>query len=206
MNTSERQAYYDAALKGTEELKIAQKEAYDNSRLFETGWNKAFNEYVDNATNAANTARDIFAKTTQGMEDLIVNFAKTGKLEWKSFVNSMLQDLLRSQIRQTMASLFTMSTGGGSSGGGFLSNLLGFANGGIIPTNQPVLVGERGPEILSGAGGRTVIPNEKLSASTTVTYNINAVDASSFKSMVAADPSFIHAVAMQGARATPGRR
>jgi len=33
-----------------------------------------------------------------------------------------------------------------------------------------------------------------------VTYNINAVDAASFKAMIAADPSFIHAVAQQGGR------
>jgi hypothetical protein len=38
-----------------------------------------------------------------------------------------------------------------------------------------------------------------------VTYNINAVDAMSFKQMIAQDPSFIHAVAMQGAKGIPGR-
>jgi hypothetical protein len=43
-------------------------------------------------------------------------------------------------------------------------------------------------------------------AATNVTYNINAVDASSFKALVAADPGFIHAVAMQGSMSVPGRR
>jgi hypothetical protein len=38
-----------------------------------------------------------------------------------------------------------------------------------------------------------------------VTYNINAVDAASFKAMIAADPSFIHAVVMQGGKSTPRR-
>jgi hypothetical protein len=42
---------------------------------------------------------------------------------------------------------------------------------------------------------------------TNVTYNISAVDAISFQQLVARDPSFIHAVAMQGARGMPlGRR
>jgi hypothetical protein len=36
-----------------------------------------------------------------------------------------------------------------------------------------------------------------------VTYNINAVDAASFKALVAADPGFIHAVAMKGAGGIP---
>ena len=145
------------------------------------------------------------------MEDMIVNFVKTGKFEFKSFMNSIL-DLLRSQVRQLMAQMlggFSTATGGNNSGGGLfgvVGNLLGFANGGIIPTNQPVIVGERGPELLMGASGRQVIPNEKLGASSNITYNINAVDARSFKDMVAQDPSFIHAVAMQGARSIPGRR
>ena len=41
---------------------------------------------------------------------------------------------------------------------------------------------------------------------TYVTYNINAVDARSFKDMVAADPSFIYAVSQQGSKGVPGRR
>jgi hypothetical protein len=44
-----------------------------------------------------------------------------------------------------------------------------------------------------------------MGGGTNVTYNINAVDAMSFKQMIAQDPSFIHAVAMQGAKGIPGR-
>ena len=39
-----------------------------------------------------------------------------------------------------------------------------------------------------------------------VTYNINAVDAMSFKQMLAQDPTFLHAVAEQGRRRLPGGR
>jgi hypothetical protein len=45
-----------------------------------------------------------------------------------------------------------------------------------------------------------------MGGSTNVTYNIQAVDAASFQALVARDPSFIHAVAMQGARGIPARR
>ena len=209
LTDQEKLKYYEAAKKGTDELIAKERELYDQSRQFSTGWKRAFQEYIDNATNAAQTAQRIFQKATQGMEDLIVNFAKTGKFEFKSFVNSMLEELLRSQVRQLMAQILQMPSLMGRSGGGggsFLGNLLGFANGGIIPTNEPVIVGERGPELLVGASGRQVIPNNQLSGSTNVVYNINAVDAMSFKQLVASDPSFIHAVAQQGAKSTPRRR
>jgi lambda family phage tail tape measure protein len=182
---------------------LAQK-GYDTSRLFETGWKEAFAKFNEDANNAAMAAANLFNKTTKGMEDAIVNFAKTGKFEFKNLVNVILEELLRIQIQKTFASLL----GGLSGGGGFLAGfgkLLGFANGGIIPTNSPVLVGERGPELLVGASGNRVIPNDQLGG-TQVTYNINAVDAPSFKQMIANDPSFIYAVTEQGRRRAPATR
>ena len=251
---------------------------YDKSRDFGTGWKRAFNDYVENATNAARVAETMFKKFTQGLEDTIVKFVKTGKFEWKSFVNDMLETLLRSQIQQTMAGIFKsmggatggmlgglgdilgaafgggnapgsspqnpmyvidLTGGGGGAGGGFMgpiqqtqgggffdsiintgksiwntvsgigssisrgvSDLFGgfFANGGMLPANKFGIVGERGPELIGGPANITPM------GMGSVTYNINAVDAQSFKALVAADPSFIHAVAMQGANSMPRRR
>jgi phage-related minor tail protein len=215
----EAKAYYDAALKGTEELIQKQKELYDQSREFSTGWERAFKEYQENATNAAKQAETIFAKATQGMEDAIVNFAKTGKFEWKSFVSSIVEEMLRQQVRQLIANtfggLFGGASGGSSGGGGGgllgLGGVLGFlAGGGPAMANQPYIVGERGPELFVPNLTGTVVPNNKLSSqgvgSTNVIYNINAVDAMSFKQMVARDPSFIYAVSQQGAKSIPSTR
>jgi tape measure domain-containing protein len=206
LSIAEQKRYYDEARKGNDLLKLQTLELYENSRTFETGWRKAFQEYADEATNAAKIAERIFEKTTKGMEDAIVGFAKTGKFEFKSFLNSILEDLLRSQVRQLMAQIFGLN-GGGPGFFGSVGKLLGFANGGIIPTNSPVLVGERGPEILSGAAGRVVTPNEQLGLGTTnVIYNISAVDARSFRELVASDPGFIYAVTEQGRRTIPSTR
>jgi lambda family phage tail tape measure protein len=211
-------AIVDSATKGVDKLKAKTKEAYNDSRSFSTGWKKAFNDYVESATDASKQAERVFTKATQGMEDALVEFAKTGKFEWKGFLNSILEELLRSQIKQTIANVFGgsgTSNNSGGSGGNILGSifssiggLLGFAEGGIIPTTGPVLVGERGPEIISGVGGRTVIPNDQLGTggSTVVNYTIHATDANSFKQMLAQDPSFLYAVTMQGARSIPGRR
>jgi len=199
-----------------ESIKIqsqAAKKGYEESRRWSTGWNRAMKEYVENATNAARRAQDVFTTATQNMEEAIVQFAKTGKFEWRSFVSSIVEELLRQQVRELIAKTFggmsAPARGGGGGGGGLLGaigGLLGFANGGIIPTNGPVIVGERGPELLMGASGRNVIPNNQLGGQTTVVYNINAVDAMSFKQMIAKDPSFIYAVSQQGAKSIPSTR
>jgi len=288
LNTQEIQEYYARARQGTDRLVTSQKKLYDSSRTFSTGWNRAFKEYVENATNAAAKAERMFAKFTSGLEDLIVDFAKTGKFEWQGFVNSMLEELLRSQIRETLASLGTafgfgnLFGGGGSAsvgtsannpmyvidvgsggGGGGGSNLIGsllgnsnnmasgggiggggggggggifdtigsiftgvtgtvgsifdsigsgisslfdgfFAGGGQIGAGRFGMVGESGPELISGPANIT--PVSGLGGSTNITYNINAVDARSFQSLLAQDPGFVHAVVQQGARGIPQRR
>ena len=187
-----------------DQSRLAQQ-SFEYQRSFAFGWRSAFREYAAEATNSAKVAESIFRKATQGMEDAIVNFAKTGKFNFRDFLNSILEDLLRSQVRQLMAQLFGLGSGSGSGLAASAGRLLGFANGGIIPTNQPVLVGERGPELLMGAAGSRVIPNNQLGG-TQVIYNINAVDAASFKQMLARDPSFLFAVTEQGRKSLPQTR
>lgn len=308
MSAAEEAAYYSTAKSGLAELKRGIDADYENSRKWSTGWKSAFNSYVSDATNAANIAKNLFNKTMSGMEDLIVNFVKTGKFEWKSFVASMAEELLRANIKQMLGSIFSPDTamggglssilgalsgtagkkgdtannpmfvydiaGGSGAGGsafggaagqgqgggifGTISNVFGgiksavgnvfggisdavgsvfsgvsnavsgisnifsgggggggsdlfsgisdffsgwFADGGTIPGGKFGVVGERGPELVSGPA--TVTP---MGGGTNVTYNINAVDAQSFKAMIAADPGFIHAVASMGSKTVTGRR
>tara|TARA_R110000822_G_scaffold171733_2_gene311466 strand:- start:6063 stop:8345 length:2283 start_codon:yes stop_codon:yes gene_type:complete len=162
-----------------------------------SGWSAAMDEYTTKARDASAVAKDVFTKATGGMEDAIVGFVKTGKFSFKSLMSDIADTLLRSQVKQLMANLFSGGGGGGSSIFGSLGTMLGFANGGIIPNNNPVIVGERGPEIIANAGGSRVIPNDQLGGS--VNYYISAVDAQSFQALVASDPGFIHAVAQRGA-------
>jgi phage-related minor tail protein len=180
----------------------------EQARTFSYGWQTAMNDYVLATQNGAEQARSAFQTVTKGIEDSIIGALKGSKNSFKDFLGSIVEMILRSQIQQLLARQFT-GIGGGGGGGDILStlfsagkSLLGFANGGMIPTNGPVIVGERGPEILTGAAGRNVIPNNALGGGT-VTYIINAVDAPSFQSLVARDPGFIHAVAEQGRRNMP---
>jgi len=197
---SEIKTLEDAANTTFTKLTELAKQQRDAQRSFEFGWRKAFESYQDNATNAAKKAGEVFNKVTKGMEDTIVNFVKTGKFEFKDLINDILEQLLRSQIQQVIAQTFGSIGGGGAGGSSLLSNLFSgfFANGGTIPAGTFGVVGENGPELVTGPG--TVTP---LGTGGNVTYNINAVDARSFKQLVASDPGFIHAVASQGANKVP---
>jgi len=159
----------------------------ENSRSFATGWKSAFNEYIDNATNAANTARTVFTRMTSIMENAIDKFVETGKFSFADFSRSVIQELLKIQLKA--AAINMIKSFGADSSGNFFSSLLGFAEGGVIQTNKPVLVGENGPEMISGAAGMTVTPNNRLGGSTNnVTnnyYTVNAVDAKSVAQLFA---------------------
>lgn len=175
------------------------------SRSFTDGWALAMDEYIDTTTNGANHARDIFADTTSAMEDSIKSFVTTGKFQFQDLVNSILDSLLDAQISQLTGNL--MNSGGGSGGsavGDFFAGF--FANGGLIPAGQVGIVGERGPELISGPANITPLNNTGGGMGGQVTYNINAVDANSFKQLVAKDPAFMYAVTEQGRRSLPSGR
>lgn len=191
-----------AAIQSQQDIATAQ---YEAQRSFNSGWSKAFEEYVDEATNASATAERLFAKMSRGIEDSFVSFAKTGKFEVKDLLATIAEEILRSGIRRLVAQLFGSSLFGGGGGGGGLGFAGGFADGGRIPSGQFGLVGERGPELISGPA--TITPlNNMGGGATSVNYNINAVDASSFKSLIARDPAFIYAVTEKGRRSVPQTR
>ena len=111
-----------------------------------------------------------------------------------------------SGLRQTVSN-FTRRFDTGNVFNNLFDRFAGFfADGGTIPSGSFGVVGERGPELISGPANITPIDSANLGGAQYVTYNINAVDSRSFREMVARDPGFIHAVAQRGASAVPGGR
>ena len=188
------------------------------SRTWATGWDEAFANYRDAAQNSADQAKTYFTTFTTGVEDAIVKFVQTGKLSFKDLANSIIAEFVRIQAKQLALGLFdgkgggllgglfgSLFGGGGGQAGAAVLGLPGYANGGNVSANQLSIVGERGPELFKPRSAGTVIPNGGFGGNTTVTYNINAVDASSFKSMVAQDPEFIYGVSERGRKNLPLR-
>ena len=167
---------------------------------------EAFDDFRENATDTGKNLVDVFGTFTSGMEDAFVKFVQTGKLSFKDLANSIIADLIRIAVRRAIVAAI----------GGPLGSLFGFANGGSVMGSTPIIVGERGPELFVPQTAGKIINNQTLDAAaagsggggaqTLVTYNIQAVDAASFRSLVARDPSFIYAVTEKGRRSQPSRR
>jgi phage-related minor tail protein len=206
--TPEKSKQLADGLKAIEEgykgITNAQLENVKASRTWSTGWDEAFANYKDSAQNAAEQSRTYFNTFTKGVEDAIVTFVQTGKLSFKDLANNLIAEFARIQARKLLTGLF-----GGGSGGGisdFFAAISGKAIGGPVSANTPYMVGERGPELFLPRSAGTIVPNNQLSGSTNVTYNINAVDASSFRQMLAREPEFLYAVTQKGANSIPGGR
>lgn len=203
---------YDARKLKIEETAAATKAEQDS---FAYGWTQAGEKFRNNIKTDAEYAAQQMSNFTKGFEDAFVKFVQTGKLSFKDLANSMIADFARIQAQK----LFSSFMGGGGGGGFFgslfggIGKIFGFANGGIPPVGQPSIVGERGPELFVPQSAGRIIPNDKLGGmggqtqviNTAVTYSIQAVDAQSFKTLLARDPEFIHNVAEQGRRQLPIR-
>jgi tape measure domain-containing protein len=133
---------------------------------------------------------------------------------FKNFFKSVITEVIAEAIRLTVVRALISSIFGAFGYGvsfGASSDIASVkkrAMGGPVMKNKPYLVGEQGPELMVPSGSGHIVPNHSLGgAQTTVNYNINAVDAPSFQSLVASDPQFLHAVVTKGANTLPsGRR
>ena len=150
-----------------------------NTAVF--GASEAFRKYGESSRDIGKQMESVFTNAFSKMEDALVSFVKTGKLDFKSLANSIIEDLIRIQIKSAM----TGAMGGGGFGsfisglfgsggtaavasampGDSLSNfigLMGFANGGDPPVGVASMVGERGPELFVPRQAGTIISNDKL--------------------------------------------
>lgn len=135
-----------------EERKRIAKATYTELDALQSRWelgaNFALQNYVDQATNVAQQTADAFTNAFKGMEDALVNFVMTGKLDFKSLANSIIADLVRIQARQMLAGLATGARG-----------LLGFAAGGYTGDGgkyEPAGVVHRGEYVINAESTKRV--------------------------------------------------
>lgn len=88
------------------------------------GAKESFADYLDSAKDVAGQTYDLFNNALKGTEDALVEFVRTGKLSFSDLADSIISDLIRIQVRQTLAYAV-----GGTDGSGGLVGLLGGLGG-----------------------------------------------------------------------------
>jgi lambda family phage tail tape measure protein len=156
-----------AAMKGGVNIALDEqiKKQKELNASWEVGAKNALDEYQKNVANVASFTQNAFSNAFKGMEDALVNFVSTGKLDFSSLAQSIINDLIRIQIQQSVMKPLSsaFSAAGGISGlidtG---KKLLGFATGGTPPIGTPYMVGENGPEVRVDTGPGVILPNHSL--------------------------------------------
>ena len=173
----------------SEELRKSRSADAMQSRDWATGWQDAFDSYLDNATNAYKIAGEQFNAVTQGMNSAIDKFVDEGKFSFSDFATSVIKDLLKIELK-AQATQLLKATGSGI--GSILGSLFGgfFAEGGNPPIGKASIVGENGPELFVPKSSGTIVPNggsvgNAAQGNTYITNNISAIDAKSVAQLFA---------------------
>lgn len=101
-----------------------EQEALNNT--WEYGATKALNSYANEVMNISNQVGESFSRGIKGMEDSLVNFVMTGQQTFTQLANSMIADMVRIMIQQSItkplaqagASYFGSMFGGSAYGSG----------------------------------------------------------------------------------------
>lgn len=123
--TAQAQQQYDDELRMIGEFQqtaLASYDAYHEQLKAKQGdWSlgaqSALRNYADESANVFAQTESMVTKAFGGMEDALVQFATTGKLDFKSLANSIIADLIRIQIRAAAVSFLSSMFGGLSFGG-----------------------------------------------------------------------------------------
>ncbi|WP_294991534.1 phage tail tape measure protein [uncultured Stenotrophomonas sp.] len=110
---------------------LAAEKAYQASRSealgsWATGAGKAFREYAEQAANVAELSNQAFTKAFQGMEDALVSFVTTGKMDFGKLAESIIADLTRIAAKQAISGMMGAMGANGENTGTLFTLLRGF--------------------------------------------------------------------------------
>ena len=125
---------------------------------------------------------EFMERVGQNSEDAMVKMAmgtQTALEGMRDVALAIVSDIQRAMIR---AAIIQPLFGGGDSGGGIVGDFVkagagaffsSFASGGNVRGNEPILVGEQGPEIFAPSKSGSIIPNNQLGGGVTINQNIS---------------------------------
>ena len=177
------------------------------------GFMDAAKEFFIKLPTDVETGAAMFGSMMGNMQSALDNFVRTGKLNFKDFARSVIQDLiaiqLKAQAMKMFANLLGFSAGPQTGTTVPVADipLPGRAEGGAVAGGAVYMVGERGPELFVPRMSGSIIPNKALGAmgnTTNVTnYNINAIDVKSFEERIMGSSNAVWAANLYAQKRLP---
>ena len=149
----------------TEAYRLLQDQALETQTTIAAGWQRGLNEIGTTVTDLATQVETTMVNAFNSAEDALVDFVTTGKVDFRSMVNSILADLTRLIARLLI--LKAIEGAGGATSGGLLgAAFTAFggkkASGGDVEPGKFYKVGERGTELFAPSVPGQIVSNEKV--------------------------------------------
>jgi hypothetical protein len=114
----------------------ANDRALRSSQAWTDGATRFLKDYVAESNDAATATERAFANAFGGAEDALAGFITSGKLQFRDLADSILADLARMTVRQTLTAPLASALQGAFAGG----DLFGlFQEGGIAGAHPPAV-------------------------------------------------------------------
>ena len=185
-----------------------QADQFDQTYNPSRGTQEGIKAYLDEVAKSGEFMKNSVIGAFTSMEDALVSFVKTGKLDFSSLADSIISDMARMAIRKfitaPLTSMFGFANGGIMSSGGPVP-LNAYASGGIANSPQLALFGEgRMNEAFVPLPDGRSIPVSMQGGGQSVTIHINAQvgDIASKADVVAGMRSTANRIAAQFSRST----
>ena len=166
--TTTAKAYRDGALAAFDHGQELERLAKIKENTFGGGASAAITTYGKDIADVGQHAFDAWTNALKGTEDALVNFAMTGKLSFKDLANSIISDLMRIAIQQSIMIPLTQALKGmgwlpAATGAAFdTGGVQKFATGGVV--SKPTMFAHGGGlGVMGEAGPEAIMPLRRLS-------------------------------------------
>lgn len=139
---------------------LLQDQALATSTTVEAGFQRGLNDIGRTINDFATHTENTLVNAFQNSEDALVDFVRTGELDFSSMVDSMLEDLTRLMIKMLAAIALNALLPG--SGTAFMNFSGGMAGGGDVLAGSTYVVGEDGPELFTPTTPGQIISNDRI--------------------------------------------
>jgi phage-related minor tail protein len=179
----------DKIKKASEAMGALKDITAQTSAQFQESFAKKMQQYGKTVNDFGGQVGEIVTKSFRGMEDALVRFVQTGKMNFREFANSIIADMIRIAVRQRIIAplMNSFSSWLGNKYGpvdvkgqmGGMGAVLDIesgrtrAKGGPVRGGSSYLVGEKGPELFVPGSSGNIVPNHQMGGANVV-INVDA--------------------------------